>query len=186
MEISTKSAKTPLRFYTTCPGPLYPRCPPRLACFAIARVDGGGCTRPAPAARARGPMNFLTREFVPVLPAGPPGVQQALSNSTIRDNILPQRSPAYEYARIRASHTLRQCAERSLFVVGATPHDPWRRPGRLVGASGAISVSTKNRPRGPVRALSSHGRITDESATTDLATIDAVVRAPWFRDASGV
>ena len=73
--------------------------------------------------------------------------------------MLPQRPPAYEYARIRASHTLRQCAERSFFVVGATSHDPWRCPGRLVGASGAISVSAKIRPRGPVRPLWSHVRL---------------------------
>ena len=39
------------------------------------------------------------------------------------------------------SHTLHQCAERSLFVVGATPHDPWRRPGRLACASAcAVAV----------------------------------------------
>ena len=73
--------------------------------------------------------------------------------------MLPQRPPAYEYARIRASHTLHQCAERSFFVVGATSHDPWRCPGRLVGASGAISVSAKIRPRGPVRPLWSHVRL---------------------------
>ena len=61
--------------------------------------DGGCCHKPAPAARARGPMNLLTREFVPVVPAGAPGVQQALSNSTISGQYPPSKISC---VRIRA------------------------------------------------------------------------------------
>ena len=102
-------------------------------------------------------MNFPTRRAASLYQSCPVGFGKCSKLSQTRpyrDDMLPQRPPAYEYARIRASHALRIGAERIgaerlLFVVGATPHDPWRRPGRLVSAGDAVSVSVQNPPYGP-------------------------------------